>query len=99
MTVPTHARHRFREAAAPRGLLDVAYDLADSPIGPLLVGRDRAGPLPDLVLDPSPRRSSTRSLAPSATRVLRAGSRSTRSGVSWTSTSTSAGARSTSRST
>ena len=28
---------RFRDAAAAEGLLDVAYDLVDSPIGPLLV--------------------------------------------------------------
>lgn len=37
MTVPAELDRRFREAAADRGLLDVAYDLADSPIGPLVV--------------------------------------------------------------
>ena len=37
MTVPTDLDRRFRELAAAAGLLDVAYDLADSPIGPLLV--------------------------------------------------------------
>lgn len=36
-TVPTDLDRRFRELAAAAGLLDVAYDLADSPVGPLLV--------------------------------------------------------------
>jgi methylated-DNA-[protein]-cysteine S-methyltransferase len=37
MTVPTELDHRFRAAAAAEGLLDVAYDVTDSPVGPLLV--------------------------------------------------------------
>ena len=37
MTVSADLDRRFREAAAREGLLDVAYDLADSPIGPLVV--------------------------------------------------------------
>ena len=41
-TVPTDLDRRFREVAAAAGLLDVAYDLTDSPVGPLLVaGTDR----------------------------------------------------------
>ena len=36
-TVPTDLDRRFREVAAAAGLLDVAYDLADSPVGELLV--------------------------------------------------------------
>jgi methylated-DNA-[protein]-cysteine S-methyltransferase len=34
---------RFRDAAAAEGLLDVAYDVVDSPIGPLLVAATDAG--------------------------------------------------------
>jgi len=37
MTVPTELDRRFRDTAATAGLLDVAYDLVDSPVGPLLV--------------------------------------------------------------
>ena len=36
-TVPTELDRRFREAAGVAGLIDVAYDVTDSPIGPLLV--------------------------------------------------------------
>jgi methylated-DNA-[protein]-cysteine S-methyltransferase len=35
--VPTDVDRRFRELAAAAGLLDVAYDLTDSPVGELLV--------------------------------------------------------------
>ena len=42
-TVPTDLDRRFREAAAAAGLLDVAYDLADSPIGELLVATGERG--------------------------------------------------------
>ena len=37
MNVPTDLDRRFREAAQREGLVDVAYDLADSPVGDLLV--------------------------------------------------------------
>ena len=37
MTIPTDLDRRFREAAEREGLVDVAYDVADSPIGDLLV--------------------------------------------------------------
>ena len=37
MTVSPTLDARFREAAAAAGLLDVAYDLAETPIGTLLV--------------------------------------------------------------
>jgi methylated-DNA-[protein]-cysteine S-methyltransferase len=41
-TVPPDLDRRFRELAAAAGLLDVAYDLTDSPVGPLLLaGTDR----------------------------------------------------------
>ncbi len=37
MTVPTDLDRRFHDAAQREGLVDVAYDLADSPVGDLLV--------------------------------------------------------------
>jgi methylated-DNA-[protein]-cysteine S-methyltransferase len=37
MTVPTDLDRRFRDVADREGLLDVAYDLTDSPVGELLV--------------------------------------------------------------
>jgi methylated-DNA-[protein]-cysteine S-methyltransferase len=37
-TVPTTLDDRFRAAAAAEGLLDVAYDVVDSPVGDLFVG-------------------------------------------------------------
>jgi methylated-DNA-[protein]-cysteine S-methyltransferase len=37
MHVSTELDHRFREAAAATGLLDVAYDVLDGPVGPLFV--------------------------------------------------------------
>ncbi len=43
MTVPTALDTRFREAAAAAGLLDAAYDLADSPLGTLLVAATDRG--------------------------------------------------------
>jgi methylated-DNA-[protein]-cysteine S-methyltransferase len=41
--VPTLLDTRFREAAAAEGLLDVGYDLLDSPIGSLLVAATPRG--------------------------------------------------------
>jgi methylated-DNA-[protein]-cysteine S-methyltransferase len=43
MTVPAELDRRFRDAAAALGLLDVAYDLLDSPVGTLLVAASDAG--------------------------------------------------------
>jgi methylated-DNA-[protein]-cysteine S-methyltransferase len=37
MTVPTELDTRFRESAVRAGLVDAAYDVLESPIGPLLV--------------------------------------------------------------
>ncbi len=41
--VPDQLDRRFRDAAADAGLLDVAYDLADSPVGTLLVATTDRG--------------------------------------------------------
>jgi methylated-DNA-[protein]-cysteine S-methyltransferase len=42
-TVSPGLDRRFRDAAAAAGLLDVAYDFVDSPIGPLLVAVSERG--------------------------------------------------------
>ena len=43
MTVSTDLDRRFRDAADREGLVDVAYDLADSPVGELLVAATDRG--------------------------------------------------------
>ena len=43
MTVSPQLDERFRAAAAAEGLLDIAYDIADSPVGPLLVAVSERG--------------------------------------------------------
>jgi methylated-DNA-[protein]-cysteine S-methyltransferase len=42
-TLPDRLDNRFRDAAASAGLLDVAYDFADSPVGRLLVATSERG--------------------------------------------------------
>jgi methylated-DNA-[protein]-cysteine S-methyltransferase len=42
-TVPNELDRRFRAAAAGEGLLDVGYDVLDSPVGALLVATTRRG--------------------------------------------------------
>jgi methylated-DNA-[protein]-cysteine S-methyltransferase len=55
MTVSPTLDKRFRAAAAAEGLLDVAYDLTESPIGPLLVAVSEHG-LCRISFDPEPER-------------------------------------------
>ena len=43
MTVTPDLDRRFRDAAAAEGLLDVGFDVLDSPIGPLLVAATNRG--------------------------------------------------------
>jgi len=43
MTVPTDLDLRFRTEAAAQGLLDVAYDFTDSPVGTLLLATTERG--------------------------------------------------------
>jgi methylated-DNA-[protein]-cysteine S-methyltransferase len=43
MTVPADLDRRFRETAARSGLLDVAYDLIDSPVGKLFLATTERG--------------------------------------------------------
>jgi methylated-DNA-[protein]-cysteine S-methyltransferase len=43
MTVPQELDRRFRDAATALGLLDVGYDVVESPVGPLLVAASDRG--------------------------------------------------------
>lgn len=53
MTVPTDLDRRFREAAARSQLLDAAYDVIDSELGPLLAAVTDRG-LARISFDPEP---------------------------------------------
>jgi methylated-DNA-[protein]-cysteine S-methyltransferase len=55
MTVPATLDDRFRERAAAEGELDVAYTLADSPVGDLLVAATNRG-VCRISFDPEPER-------------------------------------------
>ena len=83
---PTDLDRRFRDAAAAEGLLDVAYDLVDTPVGRLLVAVTDHGALRDL-LRPGPRARGGAARPRFGARVLRSPSRRTRRGASSTSTS------------
>ena len=52
-SVPDELDRRFRDAAASAGLLDVAYDYTDSPVGRLLVATSERG-LCRISFDPEP---------------------------------------------
>jgi methylated-DNA-[protein]-cysteine S-methyltransferase len=53
MSIPAELDQRFRTAAADEGLLEVAYDVVDSPLGPLYVAVSQAG-LCTIEFDPEP---------------------------------------------
>jgi methylated-DNA-[protein]-cysteine S-methyltransferase len=69
-TLPTDLDRRFRATAAAEGLLDVAYDLTDSPIGPLLVAATERG-VCRISFDPEPDREAEALARAFGTRVLR----------------------------
>ena len=70
-TVPTELDRRFRQAAAESGLVDVSFDVAETPIGPLLLAVTERG-LCRISFDPEPERE-TESLARTVgVRILRA---------------------------
>lgn len=71
MTVSPALDKRFREAAAAAGLLDVAYDLAETPIGTLLVATTERG-LCRISFDPQPEREAEFLAETFGVRVLRA---------------------------
>jgi methylated-DNA-[protein]-cysteine S-methyltransferase len=68
---PADLDRRFRDAAAAEGLLDVSYDIADTPIGPLLVAVTERG-LCRISFDPEPDRELDELARGYGARVLRA---------------------------
>jgi methylated-DNA-[protein]-cysteine S-methyltransferase len=73
-TVPTTLDRQFRDAAAAAGLLDVSYDVADTPIGQLLVAVTDVG-LCRISYDPEPERETEQLASIFGPRVLRASRR------------------------
>jgi len=71
MTVSPTLDKRFREAAAAAGLLDVAYDLAETPVGTLLVATTARG-LCRISYDPQPEHDAESLAKTFGVRVLRA---------------------------
>jgi methylated-DNA-[protein]-cysteine S-methyltransferase len=69
--VPDTLDRRFRDAAAAAGLLDVSYDVAESPVGPLFVAVTDRG-LCRISYDPVPERLAEELARIFGTRVLRA---------------------------
>jgi methylated-DNA-[protein]-cysteine S-methyltransferase len=61
---------RFRDAAAQEGLLDAAYDLVDSPVGPLFVATSKRG-ICRISYDAEPEREVERLASTFGLRVLR----------------------------
>ena len=70
MTVSPELDARFRQAAADEGLLDVAYELVDSPVGRLLVAVTDRG-LCEISYDPEPEREEEQLARTFGARVLR----------------------------
>jgi methylated-DNA-[protein]-cysteine S-methyltransferase len=68
--VPDALDRRFRDAAAAAGLLDVSYDVTDSPVGPLFVALSDRG-LCRIVYDPEPERHADELARIFGARVLR----------------------------
>jgi len=68
--VSTELDRRFRDAAANEHLLDVAYDLVDTPIGELLVATTERG-LCRIVYDAEPEQETERLARAFGVRVLR----------------------------
>jgi methylated-DNA-[protein]-cysteine S-methyltransferase len=73
MSVPMDIDRTFRERAAAEGILDVAYDLTDSPVGELLVAATERG-LCRISFDPEPERTIEELAKTHGVRVLRSSS-------------------------
>ena len=69
--VPNALDRRFRQAAAASGLVDVSYDVADTPIGPLLLAVTERG-LCRISFDPEPERETEQLARLFGVRVLKA---------------------------
>ena len=70
-SVPHTLDRRFRDAAAAAGLIDVSYDVTESPVGPLFVALTDRG-LCRISYDPEPERLAEQLARTFGTRVLRA---------------------------
>jgi methylated-DNA-[protein]-cysteine S-methyltransferase len=70
-SVPHTLDRRFRDAAAAAGLLDVSYDVTESPVGSLFVALTDRG-LCRISYDPEPERLAEQLARTFGTRVLRA---------------------------
>jgi methylated-DNA-[protein]-cysteine S-methyltransferase len=70
-TVPQALDRRFRQAAAQAGLVDVSFDVADTPFGPLLLAVTEQG-LCRISFDPEPEREAESLARTFGLRVLRA---------------------------
>ena len=70
MTVSPELDQRFRDAAAAEGLLDVAYELHDTPVGELLVAVTERG-VCEIHYDADPDAEAERLARLFGTRVLR----------------------------
>jgi len=71
MTVPAQLDRRFREAAANEGLLDVGFDVVDSPVGALLLAATPRG-VCRISYDADPEAQAERLARVYGSRVLRA---------------------------
>ena len=69
--VPDALDQQFRDSAVTAGLRDVSYDIADTPVGPLLVAVTGEG-LCRISFDPEPEREAEELARSFGTRVLRA---------------------------
>jgi methylated-DNA-[protein]-cysteine S-methyltransferase len=74
MTVPRTVDEAFRSAAVTAGLLDVAYETVETPVGELLVAATDGG-VCRITFDPEPEREADRLARSFGVRVLRAPSR------------------------
>ena len=70
MTVSPDLDRRFRDAAATLGLVDLGFDVVETPIGELLVGASDRG-LAAISFDPDPRRAPRPLARIAGPRVLR----------------------------
>jgi methylated-DNA-[protein]-cysteine S-methyltransferase len=68
--VPNALDRSFRQAAALAGLVDVSFDVADTPVGPLLLAVTEAG-LCRISFDPEPERETDELARTFGVRVLR----------------------------
>jgi methylated-DNA-[protein]-cysteine S-methyltransferase len=71
MTVSSDLDNRFRAATVRAGLLDVGYDVIESPVGPLLVAATREGII-RISFDPNPEHQLEQLVRLAGPRVLRA---------------------------